>query len=259
MPTPRWSLWAQIAGDEKAARIYDALLLRGVLSPKEIADELGCPRSTLYPAFDWLRERGLISMMVKGRSVEFIAAAPSRWRVVAETKKLEAEQLLSDVQGRMDEWAATYKSGPRPRARAFEGEEGLKAIREEVVRLGGEVWEYFAVDARVKAQAKVGERERIQHTSAVPTGRALLALSHPEDIPPFFDRRLTEARFILRKDAPFSGSLTIAGQRAYLISPEDGHFGLVIESHEVVQLLRSLYQRAWDQAQPWNPPEGWGM
>lgn len=259
MPTPRWSLWAEIAGDEKAARIYDVLLTRGMLSPKEIADELACPRSTLYPAFDWLRERGLISMVTKGRSVECVATAPSRWQVVAETKRIEADQLLANVQNRMDEWTAAHKSGPRPRVRAFQGEDGLRAIREEVVRLGGEVWEYFAVDARVKAQAKIGECERIRQTSAVPKGRVLLGVACLEDIPPFFDRRLFEARSILLKEAPFSGSLTITGSRAYLISPEEGHFGLVIESGEVVQLLRSMYQRIWDQASPWNPPDGWGI
>ena len=259
MNAPRWSLWVAIAGDENAARVYDCLLTHGPLSPTQIAQRLECPRSTLYAAFEWLRAEGLVSTLVKGRSLELLAAAPSRWRAVAEQQRLEADALLADIDRQMPEWVASYQQGSRPRARAFEGEGGLKAIREEIVRFGGEVWEYFAVDPRLKAQAKIAELERIQCTSEIPQGRVLLALPHPEDLPPFFDRRSFEARWTPLAQAPFAGSLTLAQDRAYLISPQDGHFGLVIESAETVQLLRSLFLAAWNQAQPWQPSKGWGI
>lgn len=185
MTMPRWMLWSQIAGDELSARVYDCLLTHGTLNPTQIAQHLSCPRSTLYASFDWLRERGLISTSIQGRSVQYVAAAPSRWRALAELRRIEAEQVLKDIDGSMAEWIATYQHGSRPRARAFEGEDGLKAIREEVVRLGGEVWEYFAVDARLREQARVAEQERIQRTSEIRTGRVLLALQSETDAPPF--------------------------------------------------------------------------
>ncbi len=259
MSAARWSLWARLAGDEKPARVYDCLLTHGPSSPKQLADRLDSPRSTLYPAFDWLREQGLISTLVKGRSVEFIAAAPSAWRLVAERQRLEADRLLMDLDGAMDEWVASYQQGSRPRARAFEGEDGLKSIREEISRLGGEVWEYFAVDPRVKAQAKIAEQERIQRTSKIPSGRVLLALVQPDDAPPFFDRRQTEVRWTPLAQSPFSGSLTLVKNRAYLVSPQEGHFGLVIESEETVALLRSLYLGLWNSSQPWTPSKEWGI
>lgn len=259
MATPRWQLWSQIAGDENTARVYDCLLTHGALNPTQIAQHLSCPRSTLYAAFDWLRERGLISTTIQGRSVQYVAAAPSRWRALAELKRIEAEQVLKDIDGSMSEWVASYQHGSRPRARAFEGEEGLKAIREEVVRLGGEVWEYFAVDSRLCEQAKVAEHERIQRSSEVVKGRVLLALGKADDIPPFFDRRAFDVRWIKLEEAPFAGSLTLVQDRAYLVSTLDGNFGLIIESPETVQLIRSLYANAWRQAQPWEPPVGWGI
>lgn len=259
MPDARWSLWARLAGDEKPARVYDCLLTHGPSSPQQIADRLACPRSTLYPAFDWLREQGLISALVKGRSVELVAGSPSAWRGLAERQRLETDRLLADIDRSLDEWLATYQHGSRPRARAFEGERGLLSVREEIVRLGGEVWEYFAVDPRTKAQAKIAEHERIQKTSLVPAGRVLLALSSPEDAPPFFDRRQTEVRHTSLAAAPFSGSLTLVQHRAYLVTPQEGHFGLVIESEETVALLRSLYLGLWNSSQPWTPPKGWGI
>lgn len=259
MTAARWSLWAQIAGDENTARVYDCLLAHGALTPTQIAQHLSCPRSTLYAAFDWLREKALISASVQGRSVQYVAAAPSRWRALAEMKRVEADQVLSEIDTHLSEWVASYHQGPRPRARAFEGEEGLKAIREEVVRLGGEVWEYFAVDARLRAQAKVDEHERIQQTSEVARGRVLLALEHQDDAPPFFDRRPFEVRSILLDQSPFAGSLTLVQDRAYLISTHEGNFGIIIESPETVQLLRSLYINVWNQAKGWEPPQGWGI
>jgi sugar-specific transcriptional regulator TrmB len=259
MSVPRWSLWAQIIGDECAARIYDSLLTHGALTPTQIAQHLTCPRSTLYAAFDILKEQGLISTSTKGRSVEYTAAAPSRWRALAEMKQLDASHVVKNVEEHLSEWTASFRQGSRPRARAFEGEEGLKAIREEVALDGGEVWEYFAVDARLRAQAKLHEHERIQKTSEVKGGRVLLALEHRDDAPPFFDRRSFEVRFIMLDQAPFAGSLTLVQNHAYLISTHDENFGLVVESTETVQLIRSLYVHVWNQAKPWSPPVGWGI
>ena len=259
MSVPRWSLWSHIAGDAHTARVYDCLLTHGALTPTQIAQHLSCPRSTLYGAFDWLREQALISTSVQGRSVQYVAAAPSRWRAIAEKKRIEAEQVLTEIDSHLPEWIASFSQGSRPRARAFEGEEGLKAIREEIVKRGGEVWEYFAVDARLRAQAKVSEQERIQQTSEVVGGRVLLSLERADDVPPFFDRRPFEVRSILMEQSPFTGSLTFVQDRAYLVSTHDAHFGLVIESPETVQLLRSLYMHAWNQASAWEPPEGWGI
>ncbi len=259
MVASRWSLWAQIAGDEHTARVYDCLLAYGALTPTQIAEHLACPRSTLYPAFDWLRDKGLISSSVEGRSVRYLAAAPSRWRAIAEIRRVEADQVIADVDSHMSEWAASYHQGPRPRARTFEGQAGLMAIREEVTRLGGDVWEYFAVDARLRAQAKVHEQERIQQSSEIHRGRVLLALENESDAPPFFDRRPFEVRWIKLDQAPFMGSLTLVQDRAYFVSTHDGNFGLIVESPETVQLLRSLHATAWSQAKIWEPPVGWAI
>ncbi len=259
MADPRWSVWSKLAGDEKIARVYDALLDHGEVTPTEIADILTLPRTTLYPAFEWLKQRGLVSVVERGRETRYVANAPHTWRLVAEAERLRSEALLHECEVQLPGWVSTYEAAHRPRVRAFEGETGLRELRKEAFELGGEVWEYFAVDETLKQQAKVEESKRVQYTSGFERGRSLFVLEHQDDAPPFFDRRAWEVRWLSREQAPFTGSLVIVRDRAYLVSSQAECIGLAIESSDVTNLLRSLYDRAWQQAMPWTPPHDWGM
>lgn len=259
MSERRWELWKRLSGDERIAQIYDVLLEVSELSLRELAERIHVPRTTLYPALDWLKNRGLISQKESGREVRFVAAPPHVWLHVVEETRAQAEALKHAVDVQLPGWASAYEVTHRPRVRAFEGEEGLKALRSEVFSLDGEVWEYFAVDAALKEMAKLEQGKRVQGTSRIPKGRVLMALEHAEDVPPFFDRRTCEVRWIPLQETPFAGSITFVGSRVYLLASRAEPMGLVIESGDLVAMLQTLYQAKWDTARPWLPPMGWDM
>lgn len=259
MSDPRWSVWNKLSGDEKIARVYDVLLDRGELTPTEIAEQLQLPRTTLYPAFEWLKQHHLVKTVERGRETRYIASSPETWRMVVEEQRVEAEGRARAIELQLPGWISAYESAHRPRVRAFQGEEGLRALRQEVFEVGGEVWEYFAVDEALKSQAKIEEAKRVQYTSGFSRGRSLFVLDAEQDAPPFFDRRTWDVRFLPKDQAPFSGSLVLLSDRAYLLASQAECMGLVIESKDVVGLLKSLYARAWEQATPWTPPPHWGI
>lgn len=259
MADPRWLVWSKLAGDEKIARVYDLLLDHGELTATEIADRLTLPRTTLYPSFEWLKQRSLVTVIMRGREMRYVANAPHIWRLVAEEQRSKTETLTHEFEVQLPGWVSTYEAAHRPRVRAFEGELGLRDLRKEAFELGGEVWEYFAVDETLRAQAKVEEAKRVQYTSGFERGRSLFVLEREGDAPPFFDRRAWEVRWLPREHAPFTGSLVILGDRAYIVSSQAECMGLAIESSDVTNLLKSLYECAWQQARPWTPPSGWGI
>lgn len=259
MADPRWSVWAKLAGDEKIARVYDVLLDRGELAQTEVADVLEVPRTTLYPAFEWLKQRALITAIERGRKTCYVASAPQTWRVVAEDHRTHAEALVRAFEVQLPGWISVYEQAHRPRVRAFEGSAGLRDLRKEAFELGGEVWEYFAVDDALKTQAKIEETKRVQYTSGFERGRSLFVLHDEGDVLPFFDRRTWDVRWLPSENAPFSGSLVIIRDRVYIISSQEECLGLVIESPDVTALLKSLYERAWQQAKPWMPPQNWEL
>ncbi len=257
MADPRWLIWSTLAGDEKIARIYDALLDHGERTPTEIAEALNLPRTTLYPAFEWLKKRGLVTVVERGRETRYVASAPDAWRRLTEEQRAQAETLARALETQLPGWVSAYETAHRPRVRAFEGEAGLLSLRQEAFEVGGEVWEYFTVDEALKTQAKVEESKRVQYTSGFTRGRSLFVLNNATDTPPFFDRRTWEVRALPRAEAPFAGSLVLMRDRTYILSSQAECMGLAIESPDVTHLLKSLYEHAWQRATPWIPPATW--
>ncbi len=259
MPTNRWKLWERLARDEKIARVYEALFSVEALTLTDIAQKLVLPRTSLYPAIEWLRERALITSEVRGKTTLYRANPPTAWRAIAEEEREQSAMLVRETDAALTGWLAEFASTHRPRVRAYDGEAGIRTIREELRSKGGSIWEYYCVDDRVHAQATMEEAQRITLSSELIGGRVLLVLQNEAIVPPFFDRRGYEVRFLLEHDAPFSGSLTFAGETAYLLSSGEECSALAIESKDFSLLLRSLYLHAWERATAWEAPSGWGM
>lgn len=252
------SVWAHIAQSDRTARVYQALLQAQALRLQDIADVLNEPRSTLQSSLEWLLAQTLIQKEAHAREVWYRALSPSRWLVVCEERCQEAQEWRRRAEQALPGWLALYDERHRPRVRAFEGGDGLSRVREEIASMKGEIWEYFAVDEKLRQIAAYDAPKRIAISSGI-GGRVLLALASEQDTPPMFDRRGFEVRWIPLQEAPFAGSLSLVEDRAYLIASSDEQVGLVMESPDMVGLMRSLYERSWSLAKPWSPPSDWGL
>lgn len=257
-PLEERAVWAHIAQSDRTARVYQALLQAQALRLQDVAEVLSEPRSTLQASLEWLLARELVQKEVRSREVWYRALSPSRWLTVCEERCHEAQEWRRRAEQALPGWLAMYDERHRPRVRAFEGGEGLSRVREEIASMKGEIWEYFAVDEKLRQLAAYDAPKRIAVSAGV-GGRVLLALASLDDHPPMFDRRGFEVRWIPLNEAPFAGSLSLVEDRAYLIASSDEQVGLVMESPDMVGLMRSLYERSWSLAKPWHPPTGWGV
>jgi sugar-specific transcriptional regulator TrmB len=248
----------EIGLSQKEIDVYITMLQIGPMPIQDIAERAGVNRSTTYVLMEQLQKRGLVSCFEKGKKTVFAADDPQRLmtQIVNELSSVEAkrERLEQCLPWLLAIFNAMEN---KPKVRFFEGEEALDAVRREIVLSYESIWELQAVDEICLQLSSIKGAERIELTKRVRHGRFLMAIK-PGIIPPFFDRKGLEARVIDYHRCPFSGSLTLSGNRAYIITTQARGLGIVIESKEVVDLLRAMYEAAWQGARSWNPPVGWG-
>ncbi len=241
----------------KEIDVYMAMLELGPTSIQEIGKKSGVNRTTCYVMIEALSRHGLVTTFEKGKKTLFAAETPQRLLsiITRELSKVDAKKARLELA--LPRLLAIYNNASdKPKVRFFEGEAAIGEIRREIAGTPGELWEFFAVDEPMLELAAVREDERIQLTSRM-RGRALMAIK-PGLQPRYFDTSVVDVRVVPYQSFPFSGNLAITDKRVYAMSLKSIGIGLVIESVEIAELMKALFQLAWTGARPWEPPPGWG-
>ena len=242
---------------DKEAEVYLAMLELGPSSVQDISKRAGVNRSTTYVMIEGLKKHGLLSTFEKGKKIVFAAENPEKlMSIVSEHMGLlEAKRdRLSQTLPRL--MAIFNAVEDKPRVRFFEGDAGLVTIREEIAMSKDPIWELYAVDELLMDLVKVEPERRIER-SKVLRGRALISVK-PGFTVPFFDINGIEVREIDYNKLPFTGDLAIVGSRVYILSHRSRSLGVIIDSGDIAEVMKALYEMAWSCAVAWSPPPDWG-
>ena len=120
---------------EKEARIYLAALELGPATAEQLAKRAKIVRSTAYVQIESLMKKGLMSTYEEGKKTFFAPESPAYLKQLFERERalLDARQkeLESAVLPKLTELFES--AGEHPAVRFFDGKEGIKALREEVL------------------------------------------------------------------------------------------------------------------------------
>jgi len=241
----------------KEADVYLAMLELGPSSVQDISKKAGVNRTTTYVMLEGLQRHGLMSSFEKGKKILFVAENPQRL-VSLIADRLSKEAAKRDrLESFMPRLLAIFNAiQDKPKVRFFEGEEALDQIRMEMADTRDRIWEVYAADELSTSIAPRHNEQRIELTKEVHSGRVLIAIK-PGSIPLYFDRRNIEARLMDFNAYPFSGSITVAENKMCIITSKSRGMGIVVESKEISDIFRAMYEAVWIQAKPWIPPPGW--
>ncbi|MBI4142642.1 helix-turn-helix domain-containing protein [Candidatus Uhrbacteria bacterium] len=242
---------------EKEAKVYLAALELGPHPVQDIARKAGVNRATTYVMIEALAKRGLVTSFERGKKRLFNAEAPDRLLSLIRVRERELEEQEREFSQVLPQLRAILAaSGEQPRVRFFEGAEGLRAIREEILATDAkEMW----VAARVKIgmnELATPEHEEYDRR-LVAKGVVIHALYTGEvspvelkDHPNWQFRKVPEARF------PFNGELSTFGGKIFALTHSGKLIGAIIESVDITNTLRSVLQLAWEGARalPSSPP-----
>ena len=243
------------------AKIWTALLSRGVSTAGELSDIANVPRSRSYDVLESLEKKGFIIMKI-GKPIKYIAVDPEE--VVERVKKnvrVEAEQQaksLDEVKGSdlLKELKSLHKNGVemvdpseitgalKSRNNAYDQMDAMiRAAEEELTIVTTEDGVIRKGDAHMRSLKKAHDRGVKIRIACPVTEKNKAALADLAQIATIRDLRDVKARFVLadRKEVLFM-----------LMDDADVHptydVGVWLNTPFFSQALAELFELAWKQA-----------
>ncbi len=244
---------------EKEAAVYVASLeLGSAASVQDIAHQAKVNRATTYVMIETLIRRGLMSTVDKGQKRYYLPEAPERLRSILRLQRKELEEKERELDRTLPLLTALSNvAGVKPHVRYLEGPEGLQSVRDLFTNLKGEFIQIVPIDdSDAYKQSNAGRPEHMARLAAAQTSsRALLVMRDlaAADIP---DVPCGEVRLVPAERFPIHGELSVREHTVFLHSYASALLSVVVTSKEVADVVRALFNMAWEGAAVYPSKKG---
>lgn len=234
--------------DEKQAALYLSGLQLGSAPASDYAKSTSLNRITAYNTLEELVGKGMFTLVRKARGKWYSPIPPEHLSLEVRKNAQALERVvpeLRSMQGSVER---------KPHVRFFEGWEGVKRVYEDTLTAKGELLN-FANSAVVRRYWPDYDTEyvdeRVKHGITLRgiapndvTGKKV----HGED-----KKRLREIRLVPAKDFDFTNEINVYDHKVAICSFPSGSgkndmFGVIIESREVAETQRQIFEMAWRYA-----------
>lgn len=233
--------------NEKQASVYLACLELGTGSVEAIAKKAGTKRPTTYLILDELQSRGLVSTVPRAKKILHTAESPEL--ILREVNR--REELLKRF---MPNLLAVYNARKeKPQVQMFEGREGVGQVYDKIfsspeVNFFSTIRDVFVMfpdmpkllrERVIAKQMKV--REILTQTEA-----------DLEYVSWIKQHEYYQSRFAPKNFPEFLTDSAIFGNHVAFFSFKPAVFAVQIESREISQSLRVLFDLAWMAGEPYE-------
>lgn len=243
------SILRAVGFGEHEGAIYLAGLQLGSAPASEYAKATGMNRVTTYNYLESLVRRGTFTATRKVRGKWYAPVAPEYLALEARKNIQALDRVLPELKFMQ---GAKYR---RPNVRFFEGWEGVRHVYEDTLMAGTELLN-FANSAVVRRfwpnydEEYVAQRVKqgIYLRGIAPDDEAGRRV-HGED-----HERLREIRLVPAQDFDFTNEINIYDHKVAICSfgsvtdSERDMFGVIVESKEVAETQRQVFEMAWRYA-----------
>jgi len=232
----------QIGLDQKEAKIYLATLALGESTVLPIADKANIGRTYCYDILDALAEKGLVTYVEKRGRRRYSATEPKMIKKLFPDKLTQLDGILPDLEG------LYQKSAIRPKVRFFEGPEGIEILHGEILKEAKEVWFFGSIADWAKRFSDYIEYVKKQ----IDAGIRIRDLVRPSDPTPlayqkFYKKGFQEMR-TLPETAAFNTDNMLWNNKFVMISYGADLYAVSVESAEIAQTMRVIYEILWEKA-----------
>ncbi|HEY5714394.1 MAG TPA: helix-turn-helix domain-containing protein [Candidatus Gracilibacteria bacterium] len=231
--------------NEKEIKVYLTLLELGMVPAANIAKKIEIPKSTVLFLLERLVALGYAEKTQRSNTQYFFT--DPKLLLEAKKKALEAEsRALEEVMPLLSEMKNPYSS--RPRVTFFEGVGGCKKLYRKMLEADHEVLEFgIHKDLEDKMGAEFMDQFIVDR---VKKGLYLRAISSPNAVDKALSKldegHLREQKFLSEKEETYS-SIAIYGEKVMLLNLRHDAFGILIESAEISQTLRTIFEVLWQK------------
>ncbi len=239
---------------DKEAAVYLSCLELGPSPVQPVAKKAKVVRATTYVILDSLMKMGLVTKYKEGKKTLFSAEPPQQLLRLLERQEEVIEEKHRDLEGILPELQMITKaSGDKPSVRYFEGKEGLRAIRQEIVmyaRSTDVVYNFTPADHLLGVFPDDEDTHYAQRVAKhIPAKTLFTTTSDKRKKEWLTSKGLTERRFVSPEKFPVPGGMTIYRDRVGIGSYTGKLFGVIIESEQVADMMRVIFELAWESAE----------
>lgn len=232
--------------NQKEAMVYMALLELGTSSVEGIAKKAGTKRPTTYLILEDLQRKGLATLVPRSKKVLYMPESPEKILSDLNRKQEMMKRFLPNL-------LAVYNQPKnKPQVLLYEGKEAIKDLYDKILESKEIDWfatirdflniypEYTDVLIAKTLRKEVRVREILTQNIADITYAK--KVKHTE----YYEQRFTKPNEeFLTDNALFNDSIAF-------FSYEPRIFAVVIQSKTIYQSVRTLFDIAWTQAEPYE-------
>lgn len=240
----------------KESRMYVTLLRHGTQPTSILAKRAGFNRGTAYVILHALLERGLVTKMTKSKVQYFGPLSPHQLVAYLDHQEQELRDRKAKVQASMGQLLAISNPlAAQPKIQFFEGAQGARTVLESTLESPEKLLRAYLSIADISAFAGV-EFFRDYTAMRIKKGFKLLAIRTQEKdrkartFDKYAKKYVTsraqrrEVRHV--SDAlAFPMTIYIYGDRIGIISSKEESFAVIIESKELADMQRRLFDLLW--------------
>lgn len=240
----------QLGIHEKQAQVYLALLELGQSPMSAIARRANLKRPTVYLIIDELNILGLCSEIVKGKKKFYSAIHPRRLVEMTSFRNEQAENLLPEL-------VALQRKAEKPKVRMLEGLEGMHAAYEEAFASLNNKEEGLWIGNTGLLQEKFPEVLRLyNHTLGKLKNPHIREIIHGGEKSKAWVKSMRKIKPSKHYDVKYVGEKypfgntdqLIVGSKVMLFALGKEIFVLIIESKEMADTQRGVFELAWSQS-----------
>lgn len=235
------------------ALIYEVLLKNGALPAGDISKKSQLKRGLTYKVLDELVALGLAKKNEKGKVLRFEPTHPLQLKELAEKKEQEAKVAQEALGGIISNLTSDFNliSG-KPGMRYYEGKEAVRMLGVDSLEAKTDILTYIDSELMdkylpkenaeyIKKRVQLGLRKRI----ISPDNAYNRALKLD------YKNRLAAIRLVKDFVAPFTTVTQIYDKKiSYLTLHQGTLIGIIIENPYISQMHRVLFERIWQQTEP---------
>lgn len=235
---------------DKEAKVFLACTQLGTSVVSEIAHASRINRVTTYDILEKLKQRGLVSYYTQKKIKYFSGISP-------ETLLEEYEKRTNDLRTALPKFKTLTGEINHPRVRYFEGLEGIKAIYADSLNSKSEILNY-SNSAEIRLQWPNYDQEYVEkrakkkiHLRGIAPKDKAGELIHSQD-----QKYYREIRLVPSEEFDFTNEINIYDDKVSIISFKDELIGMIIESIEIANSQRAIFNMCWQFAETLDKKAG---
>lgn len=228
------------------ATLYLALLQLGPSTTGPLIDQTGLQSSTVYHVLGSLREKGLISSVLKGKIKHYQAESPTCFLLFLEEKKRKITRILPSLR-RME-----AKPKEKQTAKVYEGMNGMKTAMNDIILTmrPGEEYLFFNVSSDALKKEKVIRFFRNYHLRRDAKGILVRGLTFQESKKEMGRIHHGLKHSKIRYVGEFFPTGLIIYKNKVITLDWDTLTAFVIQSDSVSRAYKQFFEEKWKTAKP---------